>query len=272
MCFLLITKVLPKFSGFKPVQLVGKDELGDDVNLDDWAELIGAQATFQTCVRRFLGDDTSGQPHQPAKYRRATHWLLRALDHGLLQSTGKGLEWFVGSSAVLELLPEASARELVQRHLGEPTRGLALVAYQASTGLSGSSFCIFVLHLCMLLMADPPHRFWNSEKLGLLQGSGWEVVSLLTIVFNIGFGPWNTSSWQQSLQECIDEYVSMNSHLTCPLLAFLLPLIARDMGDPLLLLDPGFAEYTWSRLSGPSRVHLKGPHVASCSGTVGWMP
>eukprot|EP00974_Lingulodinium_polyedra_P020325 1964945-Lingulodinium_polyedra.AAC.1 len=76
---------------------------------------------------------------------------------------------------------------------------------------------------------DPPHRFWNSEKLGLLQGDAFEAVLLSGILFNVGNGPYNTHAWQAQLSEALAEYVALNSPGTCPLLAAFLPLIARDM-------------------------------------------
>eukprot|EP00974_Lingulodinium_polyedra_P093378 9044443-Lingulodinium_polyedra.AAC.1 len=70
--------------------------MGEEASLEDWALAAQAKAALETCARRFLGDDSTGEPRQPKLYRRATHWLARALDHALVQTTSRGLEAFVG--------------------------------------------------------------------------------------------------------------------------------------------------------------------------------
>ena len=78
---------------------------------------------------------------------------------------------------------------------------------------------------------DPPHRFWNSEKLGLVAGDGWEVVAALTVVFNINHGPWRTGKWLSELSQAQSEYFAGHDKWeTCPLLKAFLSLIARNKG------------------------------------------
>ena len=103
-----------------------------------------------------------------------------------------------------------------------------MVADQAGTDVAGHAFLSNYLGLRVNLLMDPPHRVWNCEKLGLVQGDGWDVVSLLTLPFNINYGPWTTVVWLAQLAGAHHEYVSQFSGSTCPLFQAHLADIARE--------------------------------------------
>eukprot|EP00974_Lingulodinium_polyedra_P067692 6554495-Lingulodinium_polyedra.AAC.1 len=100
------------------------------MSLEDWADLCQAKESQAACIRRYLGQEEGEQVSQPQLHRRATWKVLKALDHALVISTGRGLEGWVQKPSALELLPEP-ARALAASHLSPVPRGLAVVADQA---------------------------------------------------------------------------------------------------------------------------------------------
>ena len=89
-----------------PLDLVDIDALGDDTTLEEWAELLQAKEMQQSCIRRFLDLEGGGKVSQPKRERRATFWVLRALNHALTLATGRGLEGWAHNRSILKLLPK----------------------------------------------------------------------------------------------------------------------------------------------------------------------
>lgn len=48
------------------------------------------------------------------------------------------------------------------------------------------TFADQVLGINAELIADMPHRRWNSEKNALTTGGGWETILFTTVFFNVG--------------------------------------------------------------------------------------
>ena len=78
-------------------------------------------------------------------------------------------------------------------------RAIYIAADQASCGIFAMSFLQGHENLDCDLLADPPHRFWNSEKLGLLAGHAWEAVLLTSIPYSVNDGPWASAGFHQQL-------------------------------------------------------------------------
>lgn len=57
-----------------------------------------------------------------------------------------------------------------------------------------------VLHLQVELLADTPHRRWNSEKNALTAGGSWDTILFTTVFFNVGYGPWQSAAWAGTLE------------------------------------------------------------------------
>ena len=191
-------QVLPDFGGFIPPMVASVEDMGEDVKLEGWAEITEAKENQNSCIKRYLLLEEGEVVSAPKIHRRSTWKLLKALDHALKIMTGFGLEKWMQKPEGLELLSEP-ASVIAFAHMSTIPRGLSIVADQAGNGLSAFFFLTFFFGLSTMLMADPPHRFWNSEKLGLVQGGGWEVVALMTLVFNINLGPWKPADgWQNS--------------------------------------------------------------------------
>eukprot|EP00974_Lingulodinium_polyedra_P095676 9274147-Lingulodinium_polyedra.AAC.1 len=175
------------------------------MSCEDWAALAQAKEERLSCIRRFVALEEGKGLGQKKVQRRSTFWLLKALDHALTLVTGRGMEAYVQSKCILDIVPEP-ARVVVGSCFSEVPRAMTWMADQAGQGLSAWAFLANHLGLSSFLLPDPPHRFWNSEKLGLLQGDGWEVISLLTLVFNIAHGPWKTQKWLSELSAAHQEY------------------------------------------------------------------
>eukprot|EP00969_Alexandrium_andersonii_P283180 12519261-Alexandrium_andersonii.AAC.1 len=112
------------------------------------------------------------------------------------------------------------------------------------------------------LLFDPPHRFWNSEKLGLLAGDGWDAILLTSIPICINDGPWGGSGFLQQLVGAKDEYMAISSMDSCPLFASFLPRVAHDVGREAELGTPAFAQEVWELLRDGSQLRSKGPKPA----------
>eukprot|EP00974_Lingulodinium_polyedra_P121922 11180844-Lingulodinium_polyedra.AAC.1 len=115
-----------------------------------------------------------GEITAPKLRRRPTMKVLRALDHALCLCAGRGLEGWCQEEGGIRLLPRP-LQEAARQWVSNIPRGLAIVADQCGAGLAAATFLANHLGLSTILLMDPPHRFWNSEKLGLIQGDGWEV-------------------------------------------------------------------------------------------------
>ena len=59
-----------------------------------------------------------------------------------------------------------------------------MVADQGSTAVAAQFFLANHFGLCAELLSDPPHRFWDIEKLGMLQGEAWEAIVLAQVICN----------------------------------------------------------------------------------------
>ena len=90
----------------------------------------------------------------------------------------------------------------------------------------------------------------------MLQGDGWEVVALTTVVFNINHGPWKTAMWLAELSEAQVEYFRNKDSCSCPLFQAFLPDIARDRCREQDLTSPGFAEEMWEVANTSPQAHL----------------
>ena len=78
--------------------------------------------------------------------------------------------------------------------------------------------------------------------MGLVQGGAWDVVGMLTVVFNINHGPWKTAAWLAQSSEAGKEYFSTFSSPTCDLCLDYLQAIASDLGREDEIHQPGAAE------------------------------
>ena len=116
---------------------------------------------------------------------------------------------------------------------------------------------------CDVLM-DPPHRFWNSEKLGLMSSGAWEAVLLTSIPYQVNDGPWLSSGFHDRLQQAKEEYLAMTTADECPLLAHLLPFIASDKGKEQEAHTAAFRTSVWQELQEASQLSSKGPKPALC--------
>eukprot|EP00974_Lingulodinium_polyedra_P109723 10613885-Lingulodinium_polyedra.AAC.1 len=174
-----------------------------------------------------------------------------------------GLEQFATARAEVALQdPEGQQLAL---GLPGPARTLVIAADQQSTGTTGIAFLQSLeAQLVVDLVMDPPHRFWNSEKLGLLQGNGWEPVLLTTIPYSINEGPWHGGGWLAQLNNAKDEYLALVDPACCPLFQHLLPLIAADLGKPNEVNDEAFVDSVVSMLREAKQLRTKGPVLALC--------
>ena len=160
------------------------------------------------------------------------------------------------------LQPEVQA--IVQDFVTGPPRGLFISADQASCGISAMAFLHSSQYLYCGLLADPPHRFWNSEKLALLASHAWEAVLRTTIPYSVHDGPWLSAGFHTQVQEAKADFLAPTNRESCLLFQEMLPLIAQDKGRPQDCHKEDFQVAMWRELQEASQLRSKGPKPALC--------
>lgn len=246
--------------GFLPPDLEPELEGLDE---EDALAFAAAQQRQRSCIRRFLGVE-QGAPSAPKRYRVATFRMVQALDHALWLLTEAGLEQFVSGRTKLNFL-QPEMRQKVEAFLVGPPRGVFLAADQCSVGLSLAAFLTSGDRALNLeLLFDPPHRFWNTEKLGLLASHSWESVLLTSIPYAVNDGPWLSSGFHEQVQAAKREYLASTDQDSCPLLAHYIHRIAVDMKKEGKAHTGAFREFVWAQLREASELRHKGPKPALC--------
>ena len=216
--------------GLLPVQLDPESHGG--LTPEEEAELEQARARLRSCIRRYLGDE-DGAPQLKKQFRAATGKYLQAIGHAVTLVTGCGLERFSSKNTDPAELCRPEQRAGVEEWSKQPPRALTLAADQQSCGPSGASFLqAGQLSLLMDLVMDPPHRFWNSEKVGLMGCGAWETILLTQVPYSVSDGPWQSGGLFAELNSAREEYLRLNHWSTCPLYQSLLPHFAREAGRP----------------------------------------
>ena len=133
-------------------------------------------------------------------------------------------------------------QETISELLTGPPRLCTLAADQQSCGPAGTAFMNSMnVALGVDLLFDPPHRMWNSEKLGLLYGGGWESILMTSIVYAVNDGPWQGGAFLSQLVDAKNDYMAMTNKDECQLFLRLLPRIARERGKPESANGPSYA-------------------------------
>lgn len=91
----------------------------------------------------------------------------------------------------------------------------------------------------LIVTRDVAHREWNDCKLSLQACQLWHRVLELTLVWNLGFGPWSNASWFQTMQAAAGDMANMLEP-TDPLMQWLGEELQQESGGsaPLLSLEP----------------------------------
>ena len=256
-----LPQVMRELKGFLPVKF--DPESVEGLSEQEVVEMENVKQIQQSCIRRFFGIEGVNVA-SPAVFRVATARLLQALDHALFEVCGAGFEQFASRQTAVDHLPP-STQEAVAHHRDGPVRSLTMAADQMSCGPSGITFlqqegwALF----CDLL-PDPPHRFWNTEKLGLLQGNAYDAVLLTSIPYCVNDAPWGGCKFLADINEARMQYLALNPDGSCVLFKKLLPLIAQDMKRPSEASSPAFCAEMWSTLSHEHRLRSLGPKPALC--------
>ena len=242
---------------FVPTQLDPEDLAGSD---DDAAAVEQASHRFQSCLRRYLGYPDASAPVHQKVYRVATHRLLQAMDYALKVVSGHGLERWAAERTSLSLAPAGGKRDALAPWQAQPMRSLAIAADQQVCGPSGVTFLQSRLRTVAVdLIFDPPHRFSNSKKLGLVTPGGWEALLLTSVLYSISDGPWHTGGWFSQLNGAREDYLALTDRSTFPLFTARLPLVSRDQGREADLGSEAFSEDMLAQLSTENKLFFKGP-------------
>jgi len=155
--------------------------------------------------------------------RNCAYLHIKALDHQVFLTLGVGLIAFQGIvgdhySVAIALLLYNTIPPTLTLHLDE--------------GSPAYSMTWYLLHkeeLRMLAARDPYHREWNDIKLGTSRAKMWHVVLLMTVVFNLPFGPWDGATWFSKIKTMAEEMVKSLT-ASNPLFIALYEVLCIDFG------------------------------------------
>ena len=155
--------------------------------------------------------------------RNSAHLHIKAIDHMLMLTLGVGLLAFAGVGA--DFYDVACA--LLLSNVIPPT--LTLHLDEGSPAYAMTWYLLHHRQLRMLAIRDPHHRSWNDIKLGVSFADMWHVILLMTVVYNLPFGPWEAATWFSKMKTMSEE---MALSLTCsnPLFLALYEQICFDFG------------------------------------------
>ena len=226
---------MPDF-GYKVPSTEGSEQEGD-LEWEAWLQ------RSRSCVRRYLrssceDDEEMVQPKTAHKYRQATYWNLAALDHALRQQLGYGLEAFAGPETPGKPLPLVA---------GSFPRTFWWPVDQCSSQWAAGYFLRYQLRIHAEPVPDPSHRGNNDLVSSLKDSHMWESFLMMTVVWSVVYGPWNTSAWHSVLRTSALVFLDEHNHSE-ELFSSLLPWIARDRGEEDRLADPAYAKHVWDSL------------------------
>ena len=161
---------------------------------------------------------------------------MRAWDHGLRVTTGRGLEAFacqdlLSSPVGTDGLVHWPADSGISRTSAPPV--LCVVSDQASTNLCALNFMRQKLVLNVEHFGDPHHRAWNDVLNAVGKAGLRTAVIVAQTIHNIAYGPFQNSAFFSDLSEAAVD-VSKSMSPNDPLLLFLWKGICEDMGIPEL--------------------------------------
>ena len=188
---------------------------------------------------------------------------IRALDHQLLLAVGVGLIAYAVAAGVKDLdiviayLMEGVIPPILCIHLDEGSPAYAMTWFLANHE-----------DIRIISTRDIYHREWNDIKLALSKANLWHVVIMMTVVYNMPHGPWDSGAWFNKIRKiAITMVESMTS--ANPLFTPFYELVCADMG----VTPRGDAEHkamVWQTLFGGSIFRLRGEKV-SLRRWFGWL-
>ena len=122
--------------------------------------------------------------------QRVSAWHhIKALDKQVFLTLGIGLSFFQGTEHDWMTV----ALQFLYMNIIPPTMTLHLD--EGSPAYSMTWYLMYHEDMRMIAQRDIFHRQWNDVK-GATSGSDlWYVVLLMTVVFNLPFGPWEGGTW-----------------------------------------------------------------------------
>ena len=134
--------------------------------------------------------------------QRVSAWHhIKALDKQVFLTLGIGLSFFQGTEHDWMTV----ALQFLYMNIIPPTMTLHLD--EGSPAYSMTWYLMYHEDMRMIAQRDIFHRQWNDVK-GATSGSDlWYVVLLMTVVFNLPFGPWEGGTWFSKVKTMSEEMV-----------------------------------------------------------------
>jgi len=193
--------------------------------------------------------------------REASLQMLRAWDHALRVSTGRGLKAFVQDSPgpvrleagerrwVADTEPsdeyttpegvpwkrvcrynsrDGSRRFEVQRHKDSIAPVLTLSTDECAVNLAAFQFLAHRLQVRVVMLRDQAHRCWRDFKLAVSDAGLWPCVLELVHCMNCRHGPWTSMAWFRQCKEAMAMHLP-KAGMGCPLFLALKDRLCMDM-------------------------------------------
>ena len=243
-----------------------------DANLSGrWRRAHGDEEAAKVDLRRkalaWISKEKAVNPLPQLKRLSAWIWLCQ-LDNALKVATGHGLADFLSQPPPQPKQRKRKRQEASSSSSATPApmfvdqgKQLTLSIDQGPDGWSAVNWMLYKAKVRLVVLIDSNHRVWNDLKTSFSDAGLWTTVLLWGVFFNLNFGPYDGAAWWRVAQEGAEEYSRLAS-TDCPLLMFLLPLIASQMHDPedlSDLSDPDFPRKVLEQLWTYRAYSVKGP-------------
>lgn len=174
-------------------------------------------ASARRWLRKRKGDETKGSKGPPKKFRKkAYHWLV-SLNSSLATVAGKSLTAFKVD------------KDESKRPPPEEWPYLMISADQGPDGVCASFFARYHQFMNVDFFWDPSHGHQRDilASIGQVGLSAW--MHLMTVVYNLGHGPWDSHARFSQLSESTSTYIE-NHVQRCPIFNHYKYHIAQDFG------------------------------------------
>jgi hypothetical protein len=183
------------------------------------------------------------------KHREKSKRWLCTLDSMLRVHCGCGLAHFQQPADLLARGPPMSWPVL------------SVAPDQGSDGMCAGNYLRYHKLVNLTEMWDQSHGAWNCCKVALKACNQWTAKLLLICVNNMRHGPWSDAALHEKLVEGIDLYQACTTEDECPIFAWLLPRIVKDMDLEHRLGDASLVSEIWNGLKESRCFLTTGIHV-----------
>ena len=254
------TNIIVAYSWQNPMLAYLPPQIIKPIQQHDLTDHLQALAQLQALPRKAAFCNTRSLEHALqsvgwsfSDLKLPEHWVVRPLTALEVKFCHGGV-WYVMdtvSKLVNEMYPDAPL-----------PKQLVVTQDQGSIGVSGLNYLSHNQNLCVTWVPDWFHRFANDLKGSLqdCQGYFYKTMLELTVVFNLSYGPFKSSTFHEDRQNWLVDLISSNSWQDEQLFLEFVPLICKERNIPEAT-TPEQLQALWDSLAETPTVLGKGPFV-----------